>query len=211
MLAEAIPYTFFDREVPKPRRDRIFTFYRRLIERHLHAHPEAGRQYLAKNPALSPKLETVFEHFPDARVVYLARNPLEMLPSYVSMMRFSWQAVGMPTHGRHGEALNEYLLEMAGYWYRHPLAVLDRLPAERGVVVRYDELTADPEAQVRRIYDQWGWEVDPGFARVLAEETERARSYESRHEYSLEEVGLDRQRVLSDFADVFARFGFTTG
>lgn len=209
VISEALPYTYFDSRVPKPRRDRIMEFYRGCLKRHLHAHRrEPGRVYLAKNPALCPKLATVYEHFPDARVIYLVRSPLEMLPSYVSMMEFSWRAVGMPVEGKHRRALHDYLFEMAGHWYRHALEVLDRVPEDQAVVVRYDDLVADPDRTVREIYDQLGLEVDAELAEVLSRETEKARRYESRHDYGLEELGLSRERIESEFADVFDRFGF---
>lgn len=211
VLCEALPYTFFDEALPRERRDRIMGFYRRCLQRHLHAHrAKPGSVYLAKNPALCPKLATVYEHFPDARVIYLVRNPLEMLPSYVSMMEFSWRAVGMPVEGRHRRALHDYLFAMASHWYRHALEVLDRVPDAQAVVVRYDDLVTDPEATVRTIYDRLGLEIDDDFARVLARETDRARRYASRHDYGLEELGLSREHILSEFADVFERFGFET-
>lgn len=212
VISEALPYTYFDVRIPKPRRDRIMEFYRACLKRHLYAHGahrgERGQVYLAKNPALCPKLETVYEHFPDARVIYLVRNPLEMLPSYVSMMEFSWRAVGLPVTGQHRQRLHDYLFEMAGHWYRHALEVLDRMPETQAVVVRYDDLVADPDRTVRHVYDRLGLHVDAEFGEVLRRETERARRYESRHDYGLEELGLSRERIESELADVFERFGF---
>lgn len=211
VLSDALPYTYFDSALPKPRRDRILGFYHRCLARHLHAHRrEPGDTYLAKNPALCPKLETLYEHFPDARVIYLARNPLEMLPSYVSMMEFSWRAVGLPVHGKHRRALHDYLFEMAGHWYRHGLEVVDRTPEHQAVVVRYDDLVTDPDRTVRRIYERFRLEVDDHFAEVLRRATETARRYESRHDYGLDELGLSRERIESEFADVFERFGFAS-
>ena len=212
VISEALPYTYFDVRIPRPRRDRIMEFYRACLKRHLYAHGahrgEPGHVYLAKNPALCPKLETVYEHFPDARVIYLVRNPLEMLSSYVSMMEFSWRAVGMPVTGKSRRRLLAYLFEMAGHWYRHALEVLDRMPETQAVVVRYDDLVAAPDRTVRSIYEQLGLTVDTEFAEVLRREAEKARHYESRHDYGLEELGLSRERIESEFADVFERFGF---
>ena len=231
VIEEALPHTTFDASLPAERRHRIFEFYRQCLQRHLHAaeattggggsrrHPARrlpAKRYLAKNPALCPKLATVFEHFPDARVIYLVRNPLEMIPSYLSMMEFSWRTVGLPTEdgerlrGDLRETLREYLLAMAAHWYRHPLEVLDRAPEGRASIVRYDELVADPDTTVRRIYRQLRLDVDTEMVKVLREATARARRYRSRHDYSLEELGLTRERVVTELSDVFERFGFET-
>ncbi len=208
----AIPYTYFDEALPPERRRRIMGFYRRCLKRHLFAHRAAGGpagvHYLAKNPALCPKLDTVFEFFPDAKIIYLARNPLEMIPSYVSMMEYTWGTLGARVED---DGLADYVLRMAGHWYRYPLERLARAPEGSHIVIRYDDLVGDPEGTVRRIYSALGFEVDADFARVLEEQAARARGYRSRHRYRLRELGLSRARILGELGDVFDRFGFDRG
>lgn len=211
LLDEARPYLSFDTALAADERRRIMGFYRRCLQRHVHAERRttgAGRRYLAKNPALSPKLASVFEHFPDAKVIYLVRNPLEMLPSYLSMMRFSWEALGSPARA---SELADWLLEMAAHWYRYPLEVLARAPEEAWAIVRYDDLVAEPERTVRQVYARLGLPLRPAFEATLREATARASRFRSRHEYSLEESGLTRERIVAELGDVFERFGFPTG
>lgn len=213
LLQEALPYTYFDTALPAKRRARIMTFYRRCIQRHLH--DRAARRdrnarptrYLAKNPALCPKLDSLFAEFPDVKIVYLVRNPLEVLPSYLSMMRFSWRAVGVPVEG---EALANYLLEMAGHWYRYPLERLAEAAEESYMIVRYDDLIRHPQRTVAEIYGRFGFDIAPDFARVLEAEAARAQHFRSRHEYDLEALGLSRERIVTNFRDVFERFRFPT-
>lgn len=213
LLREALPYTYFDTALPAKRRARIMTFYRSCIQRHLHAaaarrHRNARPpRYLAKNPALCPKLDSLIAEFPEAKIVYLVRNPLEVLPSYLSMMRFSWRAVGVPVEG---EALANYLLEMAGHWYRYPLEWLAGAAEKSYVIVRYDALIRDPQRTVAEVYDHFGFDIAPAFARVLAAEATRAQHFRSRHEYDLEKLGLSRERILAEFRDIFERFDFPT-
>jgi hypothetical protein len=211
LLDEARPYTYFDGVLPPAERRRIMKFYRRCIQRHLHAEAlergSSSRRYLAKNPALCPKLDSVLEEFPDARIIYLVRNPLEVVPSYLHMLDFSWGAVGVA--GDRG-ALRDYVLEMAAHWYRYPLERLSALPPDRYVIVKYDDLTRDPERTVRDIYAHFGLALEPRFAAILRSESAKARRYRSRHEYAFEKLGLSRQRVVTELADVFERFGFAT-
>ncbi len=210
LVEEALPYTYFDTALSGPKRARIMGFYRRCVQRHLYAHGcRTGQKcYLAKNPALSPKLATLWEWFPDARVIYLVRNPLEMVPSYLSMMEFSWRVVGVLDGG---DTLRDYILQMAHHWYTYPLELLEHVPEDRYVVIRYDHLAEDPEAVVRAVYQRFGLEMSPAYASLLRQVGERAKSYRSRHEYSLEDVGLTRQQVLDRFGEVFQRFSFDSG
>jgi hypothetical protein len=205
LLEEAVPYTYFDTKLPPRDRRRIMDFYRRCVQRHLYAHRAADRHYLAKNPALSPKLASLLERFPDAKIICLVRSPFEMVPSYVSMMDFSWRVTGNPARD---DALRDYVVDMAQHWYRHPLEVLDALPPDQAAILRYDDLIADPEQTVTAIYEQFGFEVSAAFAQTLHDETERAKRYQSRHEYSLEEAGLTRDRISLEFGDILTRFSF---
>lgn len=210
LLDEAVPYTYFDTALPRRERGRILSFYKGCLRRHLHARASRNRagaiRYLAKNPALCPKLDSVFEHFPDAKIIYLVRSPLEMLPSYVNMMKFSWRVLGIPEEG--DDALRDYLIDMARHWYTYPLDRLQKAPPDSHVIIKYDDLVEDPAGTVRQIYGRFGFDISPDFERVLQEESARSRDYSSRHAYSLEEHGLDRQQVLETYREIFDRFGF---
>jgi hypothetical protein len=206
---EAEPYTYFDTDVPRGDRERIMNFYLQCVQRHVRAHSQAGQgdgqHYLAKNPAMTPKLETVIEWFPDAKVINLVRNPLQAIPSYVSLMQFTYNVLDIPVPMRD---LNAYILEMARHWYDYALAQLDDRSTDRALTVRYDDLVADPEGTVSEIYDSFGFPLSTGFGRVLQAEAEESRQYRSRHEYSLEAFGLSRARILDEYEEVFQRFGF---
>ena len=67
-------YQHFDEALSPEHKRRIMKFYKSMLQRHMYA---TGKKYfVAKNPAFSPKIETLLEFFPDARIIYLARNPL---------------------------------------------------------------------------------------------------------------------------------------
>lgn len=206
VLEEARPYAYFDTALSKTERDRIMDFYRRCLQRHLYA--RRSGQYLAKNPALTPKLNSVYEWFPDARVICLVRSPLEAVPSFVSMMQFSWRVIGAP---RESDALRDYIVDMARHWYSYPLERLEGIPRDGFIFVRYDDLAADPAGTVSSIYDHFGFEMSPAYAGVLQEESGKARRYRSQHKYSVEQTGLSWEQMLAIYRDVFDRFGFETG
>jgi hypothetical protein len=135
------------------------------------------------------------------------RNPLQTIPSYISLMQFTYQFLNI--HVAMAD-LKEYILEMARHWYEYPLAQLDGWPSDCALTVRYDDLVADPQRTVLEIYDNFGFCISPGFGRVLQEEAEHARRYQSRHEYSLEAFGLSRERILDEYQEVFQRYDLDT-
>jgi hypothetical protein len=196
LLDQARPYAFFDSALPPGRRRRIMVFYKRCVQRHLLAHGAGSKHYLAKNPALTPKLATALEHFPDAKFILMVRDPLEVVPSFHSLMKFSWRAIGVPTGG---SGPRDFLIEMQRHWYQHPRAAASALPASRIAVVDYDALVADPPRVVKSIYEQFGFEMTPGFAATLRAEAGRAGAHRSRQGCELAELGLDRERLAAEF------------
>jgi hypothetical protein len=207
MLDEAEAYTYFDSQMPEEEKERIMDFYMRCLQRHLYAHGESGKHYLAKNPHFSPMVDTLYKHFPDVKIIYLARNPLDMVPSYISLKEDEWQLLGDPAEAY---ASREYILDMAHHWYTYPLERLDRAPQRSAMVVDFDDLVTDARGVVTEIYERFGLELSAAFDDVLRQATERARSHESEHEYSLQEMGLTREQIVSEYEEVFERFDFDT-
>ena len=108
------------------------------------------------------------------------------------------------------DSLCEYALELAAFGYRYPLDCLERLPDDRYRIVRFDDLVGDAEQTVIALYEHLGLDMPPAYAPVLHDESERARCYQSRHHYSLDEMSLSREQIVAECADVFERFGFDT-
>jgi len=207
MLDEAWPYTYFDSQMPEEQKERIMTFYTRCVQRHLYAHREEEKHYLAKNPHFSPMVDTLYDYLPGVRIIYLARNPLDMIPSYISLKEEEWQLLGDPLEEH---ASRDYVLEMADHWYSYPLERLEQEREDRYIVVNFNDLVNDAGHTVRTIYARFGLEVSPEFDRVLEKATEWSRSHESEHEYSLGEMGLTREQIVTRYRHVFERFGFDT-
>lgn len=208
MLDEARRYINFEADIPKSDQDRIMAFHRLGIQRHLYARRDRpGRHYLSKNPSASAKIDALYRTFPDARIIYLVRNPLDMIPSMVSTLDYTIRLLADPPASF---SSRDFVLEMARQWYTAPLARLDREPPERYILIRYDDLVADAGGTARRIYEHFGLAMHSRYGAYLDEETERERAYTSAHAYNLAALGLDGDRIVADFRDVFDRFGFDT-
>jgi hypothetical protein len=207
LLDDADPYLYFDQRLPERARARVMRFYRRCVQRHLYAHG-GQRVYLSKNPSASPKIDALYAWFPDAKVIYLARSPLNVIPSYVSLLQYTWHVLGASPGD---EAGRDFVLRMADHWYRYPLERLSQAAPDQYIVVRFPDMVHDPAKTVSAIYERFGLEISPAFARELHEATERSRNYTSKHDYSLAQFGLTREEIVRQFADVFECFGFDDG
>jgi hypothetical protein len=66
--------------VSEKEKQRVMNFYKRCLQRHVYAY--GGRKiYLSKSPSFSASVDSIYKTFPDARIIYLVRNPMEVVPS----------------------------------------------------------------------------------------------------------------------------------
>lgn len=207
MLDEAERYTHFDAKMPPTEKERIMTFYTRCVQRHLYAHGGSDVHYLAKNPHFTPMIDALYDCFPDVRIIYLARSPLDMIPSYISLKEREWRILGDPVDE---VGSRDYILDMAEHWYSYPLERLEHAAQDSYIVVNFNDLVNQAGQTVAEIYERFGLEIGPAFAEVLRKAAERARHHQSEHKYSLEAVGLSREQIVDRYEDVFDRFGFDT-
>ncbi|HVF26231.1 MAG TPA: sulfotransferase [Anaerolineales bacterium] len=196
-------YQHFDEALAPEHKRRIMAFYRSMLQRHMFA--TGKKYYVAKAPAFSAKIETLVEFFPEARIIYLARNPLDMLPSTISWINYARRVFTQPK-GKYlylGE-----IVDFTQHWYRHPLKYLDAHPSPRHLILKYDDLILRPEQTLRAFYEQFGYPDKPGLADIVDQAVKETLSFRSDHVYSYEEMGFTRQQIIELYSDIFERFNF---
>ena len=199
-------YAYFDKQMPLLRRRKIMRFYRDCLRRHLFAR-NSDKKFLSKNPTFSPKVDSIYEFFPDAKIIYLVRNPLDTIPSIISWMSYEWKQFSDPAENY---LFKDYMLELAKEWYEYPLERFSKAPTDSYVILRYEDLVRNPKQIVTGIYEKFGFELSPEFEKTLNETNQREISFKSKHQYSLRKMGLSKRKILKTFDFVFKRFGFDT-
>jgi hypothetical protein len=202
-MEEMPKYQHFDQALSREHKHRIMRFYKSMLQRHLFA--TGAKYFVAKNPAFSPKIETLSEFFPDARIIYLVRNPLDMLPSTVSWVNYARRQFTEPEEQY---LYIDEILEYTQHWYRYPLNYLDTHPSPRHLLLLYDDLIQKPEAVIRSFYEQFGYPNQPTLDQIVDDAVKETLAYQSDHVYSYEEMGFTRQQIIELYADIFDRFDF---
>lgn len=205
-MEDFTPYFYFDQQISEPKKTKIMNFYRSCVQRHLFAHPEMAH-YLSKNPSFSPKIGSIHQFFPDACIVYLARNPLDMLPSTISWLGYAWHTFNDPLTRY---PFSEEIVQFTQHWYRYPLDILSKSDPQSYLIINYNDLVEDPESVIRQIYHQFGYSMSEEFSQTLRKKIAKSRSFHSPHTYSLNEMEITHEQILSDYSDIFERFKFKT-
>lgn len=200
---EVFPYFFFDRDIPYEKRQKIMAFYKNMVQRHLYAH---GGEciLLSKNPSHTAKLASLMETFPDARFIDLARNPFESMPSMLNYMSAGWKVFCDPLEPYPHK---DEFFEVMNFYYLYPVEFFQQYP-DACNFIKYDELVSSPDEIIEDLYDWLDLEITDSFSEVIDQETEKARQFKSRHNYSIEEMGLSEAQIFENFTDVFAYYEF---
>lgn len=197
-------YAFADKEMSPRRQRRKLRFYRVCIQRHLYCHPEAS-VYLSKNPAFSPKLGSLKEAFPDARIIYMVRNPAAVLVSQAAWFSFCWHYFASPAEDY---PFRDELFEMTIHWYKYPLELLETWPSGDYLIVEYQNLISRPVETITGLYEHFGLNMSRDFKARLEIESKRTDEYSSGRSLSLEEVGYEREEVEKKFSHVYELYDF---
>ena len=202
-LDELPPYQYFDRDLPPREKQKVMSFYKSMLQRHLYA--TGVPHFVSKNPSFSAKIGTLKEFFPDARIIYLVRNPLDMLPSTVSWLNYAWSIFSEPAEKY---IYTKEICDFSQHWYRHPLQYLDENPSANHLIMSYEELVEDPLGVVNKFYEQFGYKDYPTLTDDFMDGIKATEARRSKHEYSFKEMGFTREGIINSYADIFERFDF---
>lgn len=171
--------------------------------------------WVLKAPAHLLALDTLLQVFPDAAIVYLHRDPIQVLPSCYSLAatgrsRFS--------HGVEGATVGAQWLPLLQAATQRALEVRDKLQTRHRLAdpsfppfpiydVSYARLVSHPQETIAGIYEYFGYELTPEMAENLQTWIrENPQHKHGVHRYSLEQFGLSETQVRTAFADYYDRF-----
>ena len=193
---------------PPASRQRMMRFYGECVRRQLYLNGP-DKIHLSKNPTFCGRVGTITEVFPDARIVYMARNPEETIPSLLKLMKTGWSMRGWNEQDMFRSL--RILAEQSYETYTAPLEVIANHKEIRSAIVDYRELVDDTRNTVQKVYAELELPISAEFQKILGEEGARSGRHETTHRYSLEEFGLSKDEIHSELEDLFERFQWPRG
>lgn len=169
-------------------------------------------QVVAQMHFSTMRLRSLLSYYPDARFIYLVRDPLRTVPSYMTLMlnaldnRRGLDVVSTEDIDR--LKARRYKRTLGLYRYFHDLDVAGVLPWDRVMVLRYDDLVGDVRATMDRVREFSGIEFSPELEAHIDDAASSQSSYRRGHKVmDLEQLGISKSRILRDFSFVYDRYG----
>jgi hypothetical protein len=188
--------------------ERDFAWLEKLWRRSLVLH--GGERNVAKLFSVAPRLPRFLERFPEAQILYMARDPLAVIPSSMSLViGVLDRAFGF--WSKPEEVRKRWLDRMYRAWIMlfrkfHEDWQSGAIDRKRVYVVRYDRMMMDFENVMSEMCAFLGHEMTPELLKKVQEEGEKQRKYESEHKYNLEKYGLSEAQILKDCAFYYDTF-----
>lgn len=111
-----------------------------------------GSKWILKSPSNLPYAEVAAKAFPDALLIMTHRDPLQTVPSYVSMQAALYKLSATIGDREVGEYWFARLVE----WMQMFEAARARIGEERFLDIDYREVAREPMAQARRVLARFG-------------------------------------------------------
>jgi omega-hydroxy-beta-dihydromenaquinone-9 sulfotransferase len=179
--------------------DAYMWLYRRLYLQH------GEKRLVMKTPANAARLKLLTKLFPDARYVYLARNPLHVFPSTVKLWRALYSTQGLHNPPRLDPWLDDYVLDMFARLTEDYEEDRHLIPVNHLVELRYEDFVKDPIATMRDLYAKLDIEGFAGAEGPMREFLgERSEHQVSRYELP---ESLKR-KVIARLKPYIDRFGY---
>ena len=163
------------------------------------------KQWVLKAPVHLFFLEYLFKTYPDARIVHLHRDPLEVIPSMASLVVISRQI-----HSNHvsvQETANQ-ILDWVRKIITNSIAFRDETDSDQFLDLAYTDLVKDPLNTINQIYKWLGVDINNEIQSDISSwlENSKRKRVGKAHHYSLEQFNLTEKIIQNEFNHYYDQY-----
>jgi hypothetical protein len=188
--------------------ERDFAWLDALWRRSLILH--GSQRNVAKLFSLAPRLPRFLERFPDAQVLYMVRDPVEVIPSAMSLvigvLDRAFGFWSLPEAQRQRWLSRMYVAWIMLLRRFHDDWISGAIDQRRVYVVRYDRMMEELEVVMEEMCRFLDHELTPELRAAVKKQADKQRSYQSEHRYNLEKFGLNEAQIRADCAFYYDTF-----
>lgn len=205
--AEKDLFSWFD---PQQRNmsDRDFDWLSRMWSKKLYKSQK--KHYFGKLFSVSANMPSFQQYFPEGKVLYMIRDPLQVIPSGLSLVtgvldkKFGFWKLPEELRNRYLKrlynALKELLIRFHSDW------VENKIDKSKVKIVTFDRLMSDFDNLMFEILDFIEVDKSSELEKLILETAEDQKSFVSKHKYDLEKFGLTEEQIKNDCKEIYFTF-----
>jgi hypothetical protein len=201
------PKDMFDPNV-RDTSKRDFGWLEKIWKRNLIS--EQQDRIVSKIFSLGLRIPHFLQKFLDAKILYLVRDPLETVPSGLSLVtgvldgRFGFWNLPEDKRHKYIERLYSAFLDLSMRFQED--YVNHKIPAENLMIVPYSRMMQDFDHLMDEINEFVNISPSPSLQQIITETAEKQRNYKSKHQYDLQKFDLNEERIRRDYKEIYETF-----
>jgi hypothetical protein len=188
--------------------DRDFKWFTSMWKRNLIAN--GNDQYIGKLFSLSGNLPAFQREFSDSKILYMVRDPLELIPSGLSLVtgvldkKFNFWSLEDTIKKRFIKRLYNALIQLMNRFQDD--WVNEKIDKKSIYLVRFDTMMTDFETLMDEILEFINVKKDNDLTNSIRQTAENQRAYKSDHQYDLKKFGLTEEQIRKDCKNIYETF-----
>lgn len=195
----------------QPHQEKSVLFLKNCFKRQIYY--SGKKQIIAKMNFSLFRINTLLKFFPDAKIIYISRSPLETIHSHLSLQRrildryFGLENI--PPDNLQQYYRHRYHYNLLFYKHYDELRKNNAIPEDRILEITYDSIKHDLWNVLQQIRSFANLRFRPELENILKKQDKEQASYERKHaNLPLEAFNLTEEKIKSDFDFYFKRYGF---
>ena len=165
---------------------------------------------IAKLFSISANLPKFIEKFPDAKILYMVRDPLSVIPSGLSLVtgvldkKFGFWNLPDEKRKKYIERLYKALVTLLVRF--HDDWVNNRIDRSKVMIVHFDKMMNNFDGLMTEIFQFLNQEPSTDLMKSIQQTAESQITFKSKHQYNLEKFGLSTEQIRSDCSKIYETF-----
>lgn len=188
--------------------NRDYKWFDSMWRRNLYSN--SGDRYIGKLFSLSSNLPKFQEKYPDANILYMVRDPLDLIPSGLSLVtgvldkKFNFWTLNENIKKRFITRLYNSLVELLNRFQED--WVTNKIHKEKVFIVRFDDMMNDFETLMNDIIEFINIEKTIDLVKQIEIIDKSQKEFKSEHSYDLSKFGLTKDKIKKDCAPFYETF-----
>ncbi|MFL2988866.1 sulfotransferase [bacterium] len=167
-------------------------------------------QIIGKLFSISANMPKFLHRFPNAKILYMVRDPLSVIPSGLSLVtgvldkKFGFWSLEKEKRDRFIKRLYGALIELLKRF--HSDWTSGKIDKNKVMIVHFDRMMGDFDGLMNDIIDFIEIEPSEDFKNDIKITAEKQRNFKSKHKYDLSKFGLTEQQIKDDCQIIYDTF-----
>ncbi|MFN8257303.1 MAG: sulfotransferase [Bacteroidales bacterium] len=164
----------------------------------------------SKSFSLIMDIEEIFQIFPDSKIILLIRNPMEVIPSSISLISglmdklYAFKKMDPDLQKRFYE--NIYQASVLFYKSLDKVLTNNIEFKDKMILINYPEIKNNFSATMFKLIDFLSINKTVDMMEKISSQEITQKAYSSRHSYHLSDFGFDEERIKKDFDFIYQKY-----